>query len=271
MISASRLVLSLVFLLLLVSACRKSADSLASVEAFTGHTCRLTSQTNSDGSTAAYQYDAASRLIQIDRYLVSDQFITFEYNPEGTLKARLTQRSADSFAKTREEFQYHGSRLTEVIRLVRSTATDPFRADTRRTFSHDAAGRITEEKSFALGSGADQPRSRQVYEYDARNLTRRQYYDSQDSSAKVRFEFSYQYDSYRNPGFRRPAFPDDPDSYSLNNVVVTSVRDYTGTLDPCFSYPVRYRYRYNAQGYPTRWERPTCNGNQNVRAEYACP
>jgi YD repeat-containing protein len=270
MVSTSRPVLLFVVLLLLVSACRQ-ADPLVSVEAFTGHTCRLTSQTNFDGSTAAYQYDAAGRLTRIDRYLVNDQFVTFEYNSDSTVKARLTQRYSDSFARTREEFRYQGQRLTEAIRLTRSTATDPFRAHTRRTFSHDTVGRVTEEKWFLLDNGPERASIRSVYEYDARNLIHTKSFETHDPGAKVSYESWSSYDSYRNPSFRSRAFPDQIASFSLTNVVVSNFRDYTGTLDGCLSYPVRYRYRYNAQGYPTRWERPTCDGKQNVRAEYVCP
>lgn len=269
--AASRLILPFLVLLLLVSACRKPADPLASVEAFTGHTCRLTSQTNFEGGTAVYQYDAVGRLTRLDRPVTNRNYYTFEYNSDSTLKARLIQRYADSFVHAREEFRYQQKRLVEVLEFGRATATDSLEVGARRIFTHDAAGRITEEKRFFIRNGTERVSSRFAYVYDARNLIQERYFDSHRPDAKVRVEYTYRYDSYRNPASRSPAFPDYPTFYSLNNVIESSFRDHTGTLDVCFSGPIRYQYRYNEQGYPTHWQRTTCDGKQDVRAEYACP
>jgi YD repeat-containing protein len=255
-----------------LAACRPESDPLREVRAFAGHSCRLTSLTNVDGSTAEYQYDSLGNLARIDRYQARLQFATFEYNSDGTVKARLIHQYRDSFARTRDEFRYQGQRqprLTEVIRLGRDAATEPFRAQARRTFRHDEAGRITEENQRSLVNATESYRIR--YAYDSRNLIQVTAFASQAPDAKKDYEFRYLYDSSRNPSFRNPALPDQPDSYSLNNVTERHF-EYYGGGDLCAASPFRdYNYRYNAQGYPTQWDRTTCFGEQRVEARYTCP
>ena len=162
-----------------------------------------------------------NQLQEYSTYIISDNTLAFRdsvaYNQNGTIRAVynfITNPSSDTPLLFIDEFEY----------------------------SDD--GKIITKKNFSVAR--EMYRSTERYYWNENNIEKTEYYNEEGI---LIYETSTTYDSKINYKKDIPIYVLSPPGWNANNIIKSSLRDYTGAIDVACN-PCETEYKYNLDDYP---------------------
>ncbi|MCB0521924.1 MAG: hypothetical protein H6577_27285 [Lewinellaceae bacterium] len=193
----------------------------------------------SDNGTKLFSYDNEGRLARTYNEKRKEAF-SFLYGDNGKLekKARITYYSGIEDTASWEIFSYdENGYLVQEINYGKDTTYS-----STHNYKVDGTGRIVEVKT-------DYPNGFLRYKYFWKNgnAVKREDYNGNG----LMHEWLYEYDSKISPFCLTQEYIEAPEYATQNNVIKTTVKDYTGLLD-LIANPMIYNHDYNQDGLPTK-------------------
>ena len=225
-------------------ACEDEATPINFLEGF--HQISSIEHFSSDKSEGVEIFNYKDSLLnQVDDQRSYAKYKEFIYDNEDRLQEILTYQTDDNTLLSRDSIAYHKNQRIEKIYKFNINVSTEVELSSIEELFYDRNGYLSEK---VTGYDFDiEYKSVERYRWKNNNIVQ---VDHLDGKLNLRYEYFYEYDHKFNYQLNNPHFIIYTYTWSKNNVIKFSAKDYTGLLDLACN-PCHTNYFYNSSGLPT--------------------
>ncbi|MCC5943851.1 MAG: hypothetical protein JJT94_02880 [Bernardetiaceae bacterium] len=224
--------------------------------------CLITSlyDTENNDFAQSFSYDRHHRLLSV----VSPQENTyqiFRYANEQLTEQHIYTLDED---RLKEKFKYFYDNNHRIVRQEHWLATNAnLQLLKYCVYSYNGMGELTRRYLFDAFYNQDALLTFDAFVWHAGNIVEHYIYDE---NSRVKYRYSYSYDTYQNPFRYHAPFVAEPYLLSYNNCTGYTVEGSENSRQPALKNQV-FKYEYNNRGYPLTMQQ---NETQTFVYEYEC-